>query len=513
MKSAIVVAAALATSASASAFAPRQSGFGHGYPPHGNETSNHKPLVDSKALQASITADALVNGSQTLLDFAYSFPDRNRLIGGGGHNATVEYLVSTLESLDGYYTVETQAFSTVVHIGATWSLFIGGANTSSGVFDYTASGNVTGNLVAVANLGCDLSDYPSTVAGNIALISRGTCQFGLKSVYAGNSGAVGALIYDNIPGDDTLTGTLGVPPRPEGPYVPTLGLTLDQGTALVASLSSGTIINANLNVDAQVENRTTHNVIATTNHGALNTTLLIGAHTDSVAAGPGINDDGSGTIGILEVAKQLAKYRVNNAVRFGFWSGEEEGELGSYLYVDSLSASGRENIRAYLNFDMIASPNYIHALYDGDGSTFNQTGPAGSAEIEHLFEAYFTAAGENFTATAFDGRSDYAPFIEVGIPAGGSFTGAEQIKTAEEAELFGGTAGVPTDVNYHGPGDTVDNLAVDAFVLHAKGIAASVAEYATTFASLPPKTAVKKRRSDEMSRSRKEGRKGRKVMM
>ncbi|KAF2792150.1 Zn-dependent exopeptidase [Melanomma pulvis-pyrius CBS 109.77] len=484
-------------------------GHGHGGGGHGNKTCKHKPLVNSKALQASIRAPALLNGSQTLLNFAYSYPDRNRLMGGGGHNATVKYLVSQLEALDGYYTVELQPFSAVVHAGATFSLFIDGANTSAGVFDYTGSGDVTGTLVVVANQGCELTDYPSTLSGNIALIQRGACEFGLKSAYAGASGAKGALIYNNIPGG--LDGTLGVPPRPEGDYVPTLGLSQDQGAELVASIAAGTTHNATLIVDAQVENRTTHNVLATSNCGALNTTLMLGAHTDSVAAGPGINDDGSGTIGILEVAKHLAKYRVNNAVRFGFWSGEEEGDLGSNHYVDSLSPAGLADIRAYLNFDMIASPNFIHAIYDGDGSSFNESGPAGSGEIEKFFEEYFVSAGENFTATAFDGRSDYAPFIENGIPAGGTFTGAEQIKTAEEALQFGGTAGEPTDANYHGPGDTVDNLDVGAFVLHAKGIAASVAKYATSFESLPPKGLKKRSVAGGVGRKRRAGKKGRKT--
>lgn len=432
-------------------------------------------------------------------------------MGGGGHNATVDYLVATLSALDGYYTVETQAFSAWVHAGAQFSLFIDGSNTSAGVFDFTASGNVTGPIVVVPNGGCELSDYPDLTA-SIALIKRGTCEFGLKSAYAGVSGAIGALIYDNIAGGP-LTGTLGVPGRPEGGYIPTLGLSLDLGTALTASIAAGTPSTAMMNVVSHDEYRVTHNVLATSNCGAKNTTLMLGAHTDSVGAGPGINDDGSGTIGILEVAKQLSKYRIKNAVRFGFWSGEEEGDIGSNFYVDSLDAGQKESIRAYLNFDMIASPNYIHAIYDGDGSTFNLSGPAGSGEIERFFEDYFVSAGENFTATEFDGRSDYAPFIDVGIPAGGSFTGAEQIKTEEEEAMFGGTAGEPTDANYHGAGDTVDNLDMGAFELHAKGIAAAVAEYTTTFEGLPPKSLAKRGTARGVGRRRKASKKGRKTVM
>ena len=333
----------------------------------------------------------------------------------------------------------------------------------------------------------------------------------MKSALAGAAGATAAVIYNNIPG--VINGTLGTPPRPEGDYIPTLGISQEEGQALVAEINGGASVTATVDILTVLETSYTNNVIATSNVGNKNTTLVLGAHTDSVAAGPGINDDGSGTIGILEVAKHLAKYKVNNAVRFGFWSGEEEGLLGSTYYVSQLSTAELANIRAYLNFDMIASPNYIYAIYDGDGSSFNETGPSGSAEIEHFFEKYYTANGQNFTATEFDGRSDYLAFIENGIPAGGTFTGAEQIKTVEEAEQFGGEAGVATDINYHGAGDNVANLNLTAFELNAKGIAAAVATYATSFASLPPKSLEKRGVAADLGRSklRRGGKKGKKA--
>lgn len=149
-------------------------------------------------------------------------------------------------------------------------------------------------------------------------------------------------------------------------------------------------------------------------------------------AGPGINDDGSGIIGILETALQLSAYSVNNAVRFCFWSAEEFGLLGSEHYVTTLNASEVEKIRLYLNFDMIASPNYMFGIYDGDGSAFNLSGPPGSAQAEAFFEDWFAANGLNSVPTEFSGRSDYGPFLDAGIPAGGLFTGAEVEKTEEE---------------------------------------------------------------------------------
>ena len=134
------------------------------------------------------------------------------------------------------------------------------------------------------------------------------------------------------------------------------------------------------------------NVIAETVGGSKDSVLVIGGHSDSVFAGPGINDDGSGIIGLLEVAEQLTGYGVNNSVRLGFWAGEEFGLLGSYYYTENLTAEEASKIRLYLNFDMIASPNYIYGIYDGDGSAFNQSGPAGSAEAEAFFEDFFDAA-------------------------------------------------------------------------------------------------------------------------
>ena len=213
--------------------------------------------------------------------------------------------------------------------------------------------------------------------------------------------------------------------------------------------------------------------------------LVLGAHSDSVSAGPGINDDGSGTIGILEVAKKLAGYRTRNAVRFGWWSGEELGLVGSTFYVDSLSKAERSKIKAYLNFDMIASPNYQFGIFDGDGTTFNVTvGPKGSGDIEKLFQEYFTGQGLNWTSIEFTGRSDYGPFIAAGIPGGGLATGAEGIKTPLGALQFGGAAGIAFDPNYHLVGDNVTNIDLKAFTINTKAIAHAVAVYAQDLSSI-----------------------------
>jgi Zn-dependent M28 family amino/carboxypeptidase len=208
-------------------------------------------------------------------------------------------------------------------------------------------------------------------------------------------------------------------------------------------------------------NRKTVNVIADSPKGKIKgQTIVVGAHLDSVTQGPGINDNGSGSATILEIAEQLAALKYTNKlqrqVRFAFWGAEEPGLLGSEYYVSKLTEAQRAKIYANLNFDM-GSPNYVRFVYDGDGSD-GDPGPPGSDAIEDIFTSYFESQGLASAPTAFDGRSDYGPFIAVGIPAGGLFSGAEGIKTPEEAAIYGGTAGVAYDKCYHQACDTINNL-------------------------------------------------------
>lgn len=205
-----------------------------------------------------------------------------------------------------------------------------------------------------------------------------------------------------------------------------------------------------------------------------------------------MNDNGSGTISILETAIALTKFSVKNAVRFSWWSAEESGLLGAEYYVSKLPQTEVDKIRLFLDFDMMASPNYAYQIYDGDGSTFNESGPPGSAEAEKEFQYYFSKVAKlNYTAIEFDGRSDYGPFLEAGIPAGGIAAGAEGIKTEEEAAMFGGEAGVAYDVNYHAAGDDLSNMNMVCWMEMTKAIAHMTATYAKSFKSLP-------KRSEEM---------------
>ncbi|KAJ3481389.1 hypothetical protein NLJ89_g12218 [Agrocybe chaxingu] len=288
----------------------------------------------------------------------------------------------------GYYDTELQTFPYLYSQGSA-TFAANGTDYDTDWFTYGPAGDVSAPLIVVSNLGCEAADYPAAVAGNIALISRGTCEFGHKTALAGAAGAAGAIIYNNAPGS-IGGGTLGAISRPDvGPYVPVASLTGVDGSALVATINAGSEVVGNIHVEAVNEERYTSNVFATSKGGDKNNIVVAGGHTDSVPAGPGINDDGSGSIGILEIALQLPKWKVNNAIRFAFWTAEEFGLVGSEYYVTNLPEEERQKIALYLNFDMIASPNTAYFIYDGDGSAFNLTGPPGSAHIEKTFEDFY----------------------------------------------------------------------------------------------------------------------------
>ena len=234
---------------------------------------------------------------------------------------------------------------------------------------------------------------------------------------------------------------------------------------------------------------TGYNLIADWPGGNTANTLMIGAHLDSVTAGPGINDNGTGSAANLEAALAVARtgFQPTRHLRFAWWGAEELGLRGSTAYVNSLSSAQKAAITGYLNFDMVGSPNPGYFLYDGDNSdgTGAGPGPAGSAQIEQTLAAYFSSIGVPTRGTDFDGRSDYGPFISAGIPAGGIFTGAEGRKTAAQVQLWGGTASA-FDPCYHASCDTIANINDTALDRNSDAIAYAIWTLAAGGTTPPP---------------------------
>lgn len=406
------------------------------------------------------------------------------MFGFTGHLGTVDYIYSTLAELGDYYEISNQTFPAVVGSVFEEKLLIADKTPSSATamsLTPPTKGKqaVFGPLVLVSNEGCDASDYPSSTKGSIAFIKRGKCAFGDKSSAAGNAGAIAAVIYNSEKGD--FGGTLG---QPDKNHIATFGISGEDAEAYIEDLKAGKTIDASAYIDSNVRETGTTNIIAQTKRGDQENCVMLGGHSDSVDAGPGINDDGTGSLTLLEIATHLVKYDVNNCVRFAWWAGEEEGLLGSNYYVSQLSESENLKIRLFMDYDMLASPNYAYQVYDAT----NKANPVGSEELRDLYTDYYKIAGQNFTYIPFDGRSDYQAFIVNGIPGGGIATGAEGVKTMEEAEMFGGEAGEWYDHCYHQLCDDTTNLDYEAWELNAKLVAHSVATYAVSFDGFPKRT-------------------------
>ena len=249
------------------------------------------------------------------------------------------------------------------------------AGTPIAVIDFTAPTTTA----SASSAGCEAADFPASLAGKVAVIQRGTCDFGLKAKNAQDRGALGVIIFNE--------GTIGDPDRngPDQRHRRRLrGHDPDARGDLrrrpLPGRPPGRDASRCRPHDTTNDVLETRNVIAETTTGRTDRTVISGAHLDSVPEGPGINDDGSGTATQIELALQMAKLNVKpaNQVRFIWFSGEEQGLFGSTYYADQLTKTQRANTAAMLDFDMLASPNFAYQIYDGDGSEFGVSGPNGS---------------------------------------------------------------------------------------------------------------------------------------
>ncbi len=425
-----------------------------------------------------VTIDGVREHQSVLQDIADA-NGNTRVSGSPGYDESVAYAVEVFE--DAGYNVTVQDFLFQTFVILTPSILEqvtpAGGPIANTIFSYSGSGDVTAPVTVLpappadATPGCEAGDFAGFTAGTIALISRGACTFAIKATNAYAAGAVGVVIYNNTAG--AINGTLGNDFTLD---IPVTSVTQAVGQQLAATPD----LVLRLKTDTFRGIATTYNVLAESVGGDPNNVVMVGAHLDSVNAGPGINDNGSGSAAILEVAEQMSKVKPRNKVRFALWGAEESSLVGSTYYVNNLSDADLNKISLYLNFDMIGSPNHVFFVYDGDDSDAVGAGPGpdGSAQIEEVFEAFYTSRGLPYKGTDFSGRSDYGPFIAAGIPSGGLFTGAEGIKTAEEVALWGGTAGQQYDPCYHQACDTYDNVNLSALDMNADAVAYSTLQYA-----------------------------------
>ena len=470
-----------------------------------------------------------------------------RAAGTEGYAQSLDYIVDTMREHDYQVSIQEFDFRAWEELAGT-SLNVNGVdlvsvrNAGEGVeadfavmsYSGKSNGPLAGEVAFVTpdfrfdapdyddTDGCESSDFSGKdITNKIAVIQRGGCSFSTKVVNAQSAGAKGVIVFNqgNAEGrTSVVNGTLG---NDSTAVIPAFGARYELGKQWY-ELNQTSAVPVNLQVDVEDEVVLTQNIIAETKGGDEEQVIMLGAHLDSVPEGPGINDNGSGTAGLLEYAVTLAdlKAPVKNKVRFAWWAAEEAGLVGSEYYTNDLFAPLRaqaeqeilkelglddpsqltpeqldlvdaryyelNKVKLYLNFDMIGSPNYIFGVMDGDLSDTKDspdnayTGdfepPYGTSDIESTFNRFFSNKSHSTVPQALSKRSDYAGFADWGVAFGGLFTGAENVKSAEEVEQFGGEIDVAYDKCYHQACDDLNNISQTALYVNTQSLA-----YVTTF--------------------------------
>jgi Zn-dependent M28 family amino/carboxypeptidase len=413
---------------------------------------------DARAVAAAVTEDGLRSHLAALA--AVTEPATGyRSVGSPGYDAAADLVASELRAAG--WTVSEDAFTAPVFTDDGRSVLEAGGQTY-GPYDivpliYAPAGEVSGPVVAIdwvpgaadrTGRGCQAADYGDLPEGAIVLVRSGPCFRRDQVLAAQAAGAAGFVAgYGQAPTGSVPRATLIDPAGLEIPAVAAAGPVADALAAIAAAGGS-----AGVATTARTTEAPTRSVIAELEGSEPGSVIMLGAHLDSVIDGPGINDDGSGVAALLEIARALGGTRPRATVRLAMWSGEEVGLLGSMHFVTSLTEPERSAIVAYLNVDMVGSPNGFAGVYD------EASAPGGSAALGALLTAAVERAGGLPVAVNLGGGSDHVPFTQAGIPIGGVFSGGGEAIDAAEAGSRGGTVGQSADGCNHRPCDDLSNV-------------------------------------------------------
>jgi hypothetical protein len=348
--------------------------------------------------QASIEPAGISEHLRALRDAAGE--EGTRAAGSPGDAATARYIAGRLRAAG--YRVREQAFRVPLFLERAQPRVSGLRRSQVMTLTFSGAGRTTGRVRRVG-LGCTRAEYAGLRRDEVALARRGVCTFSSRARLAQRAGA-GALLVISDRGAP-FSGSLGAP----GVRIPVLAVSTGAGRSL-----SGRV---RVRVDAISSRRTTHNVIGEVGPEDAARVYMAGGHLDSVVAGPGLNDNGSGVAAVLEVAEQLATRPLADgaALRVGFWAAEEIGLVGSRRYVRGLTRAERRRIRAYVNLDMVGSPGEKAAVYAGADRAGREIEAALREELP-----------DDAPEERLGGSSDHASFATFDIPVGGIFTGLDR---------------------------------------------------------------------------------------
>ncbi len=290
------------------------------------------------------------------------------------------------------------------------------------------------NLSGAGNLSATLSyigfgldgQVTSGLKGKIALVQRGQITFAEKVERAESLGAVGIIIFND------RDGPLNTATLRKSATIPVIGITQKEGEKLRQDLNGAGNGGLTVNLNVQAANATgkLYNVVAVRPAKEVSSNapiIIIGGHYDSVAAGPGANDNGSGTAIVMELARLLADKYPKYELRFIAFGGEEIGLVGSADYVQKMSNAEISRVKAMINVDQVAVGRTLYLGGDQNltKTAFNSAKSEGAGDVQPL-------------PAGLAGASDHFNFTQVNIPV-----------------LFLNRG---DDPDYHRPTDTADKV-------------------------------------------------------
>jgi hypothetical protein len=443
-------------------------------------SNDSTPAADQpRDVAGKVTADGMYTHLRKLQEIADA-NQASRAEATPGYDASVDYVAQVLK--DKGFDVQTPEFERLDRTeGGNPTLTIAGRGyhvDQASLLVTTPQGGLNAiTLRPQKTPGCTAADYGTvSVKSAIAVVDDTGCSVGDKQNAAVAKGAVGLLVV-------STPGTSG---SPAGLFPPGYYQQLTVPVGVIDNDADAVLRRTNAPVRLVLDSKPvmvkSRNIVAQTKTGDTKSVVLAGAHLDSSARSPGINDNGSGVAALLEAAAALgAQPRIANAVRFTFWGSESEGPT---KYVRGLARDQLDDVAMYISVEMLGSPNAGYFTYDGDQSgqpnpdVPSQTVPTGSAGVERTLAGYLNLAGVRPADMPLSQTTDYGPFLAAGIPVGGLTAGSSQRKTEVQARLWGGRAGVAFDPNYHTARDTVDNIDRQALSVMGQAAAFAVVTYA-----------------------------------
>ena len=445
----------------------------------------------ARDMAGRVTADGMYTHLRKLQDIA-SANKGSRAEGTPGYDASADYVAQVLK--DKGFDVQTPEFDRLDRTeGGNPTLTVAGRSyhvDQASLLVTTPPGGVNAITLRPQKApGCTAADYGAvSVKGAIAVVDDTGCSVRDKQNAAIAKGAVGLLVVSQ-------PGTGG---SPAGLFAPGYYQQLTVPVGVIGNDADAALRRTNAAVRLVLDSKPvlvkSRNVVAQTKTGDTKNVVLAGAHLDSSAYSPGINDNGSGVAALLEAASVLGSQpRITNAVRFVFWGSEAEGPT---KYVGGLAQDQLDDVAMYLSVDMLGSPNAGYFTYDGDQSGQPNpdipapTVPSGSAGVERTLAGYLYLAGVRPADMPLSRTTDYGPFLAAGVPVGGLTAGSSQRKTEVQERLWGGHAGVAFDPNYSTARDTIDNIGRQALSVMGQAAAFAIGTYAQSIAGIngvPPR--------------------------